>query len=272
MIEAARKYKRVVQVGTQTRSAPYVKKALEYIQAGNLGEVRLVRVLNMMQHAPAPKGPAEKVPAGLDWDMWCGPAPLVPYSPGRWWVNRWDYDCGGIAGDAVHQLDLSRMLLGLAYPDSAFHAGGVQFFQDGREIPDTQIVSYDYGKLTLSFEAALWTPYMKKIPHSIRDSDNFPDWPFTSTRVEIYGSEGFMYFGRQGGGWQAYDKDGLLVKSEYGRQGDQEHLRNFLSSMRTRKKPAADVEEGHISSPCRFSPGKTAWKAPPRACWCERAG
>ncbi|HUU29761.1 MAG TPA: Gfo/Idh/MocA family oxidoreductase [archaeon] len=248
MVEAARKYKRVVQVGTQTRSAAYVKKAADFIKEGSLGEVHLVRVYFMMQHPEVPKGPEEPVPDGFDWDMWCGPAPKAPYSPGHWWFERWDYSCGGIAGDAIHQLDLARMLLGLGYPDSVYQAGGVHFFTDGREIPDTQIATFEYGKLTFVLEAALWMPYMKKIPNSVRDSDQFPDWPFCSTKVEIFGSKAFMNFGRQGGGWQAYDENSAVFRSEPGRQGDKEHIENFINCMRTRERPVADVEEAHIST------------------------
>ncbi len=248
MVAAARKYERVVQVGTQTRSAPYVQQAIDYIRGGQMGEVHLARVYFMMEHPELPRGAVTAPPAGLDWEMWCGPAPLSEYSPGRWWFEQWDYSCGGIAGDAVHQLDLTRMILGLGWPESIQQVGGVRGHNDGREIPDTQLVTFDYGPVTMMFEAALWTPYMKKIPNAIRDSDLFPDWPFCGTRVEFFGTEGFMYFGRQGGGWQAYDREGRLVRSQPGRQGDPHHLRNFIDCIRSRQRPNAEVEDGHIST------------------------
>jgi len=248
MVEAAREYKRVVQVGMQTRSAPYMKNAAEYIRAGKLGDVYLVRVFNMMQHPARRKGPDQPVPDGFDYDMWCGPAPKLPYNPGRRWLNQWEYSCGPIAGDAVHQLDLARYLIGdKPYPDTVSHAGGVNALRDGREIPDTQLATYEYDKLTLLFEAALWTPYMKKTPQSIRNSDKFPNWPFSSTKIEVLGTEGFMYLGRHGGGWQVYDSNDKLVHSEYGRQADKEHQDNFIDCIRTRNKPNADVEQGHYS-------------------------
>jgi len=248
MVEAAREYKRVVQVGMQTRSAPYMKNAAEYIRAGKLGDVYLVRVFNMMQHPARRKGPDQPVPDGFDYDMWCGPAPKLPYNPGRRWLNQWEYSCGAIAGDAVHQLDLARYLIGdKPYPDTVSHAGGVNALRDGREIPDTQLATYEYDKLTLLFEAALWTPYMKKTPQSIRNSDKFPNWPFSSTKIEVLGTEGFMYLGRHGGGWQVYDSNDNLVHSEYGRQADKEHQDNFIDCIRTRNKPNADVEQGHYS-------------------------
>ena len=248
MVEAARRYKRVVQVGMQTRSAPYMKNAAEYIRSGKLGDVHLVRVFNMMKHSAMGKGSAQPVPEGFDYDMWCGPAPKLPYNPARRWLNLWEYSCGPIAGDAIHQLDLARYLFGdKPYPDTVVHAGGVNALNDGREIPDTQLVTYEYGKLTLLSEAALWMPYMNKTPSSIRDSDKFPNWPFSSTKIEVLGTEGFMYVGRHGGGWQAYDANGELIRSEYGRQADKEHQDNFIDCIRTRNLPNADVEQGHYS-------------------------
>jgi len=248
MVEAARKYKRVVQVGMQSRSAPYVKKAKDYIQSGNMGDVYIVRVFNMMQHAKQQDSPSRPVPEGFDYDLWCGPAPKLPYNPSRRWLNQWEYSCGPIPGDAVHQLDLARYLTDdIPYPKTVVHAGGVHSLKDGRETPDTQLAMFEYGSLTLLMEAALWTPYMKKTPGNVRDSDRFPNWPFSSTKVEILGTKGFMYFGRHGGGWEAYDAQGELVRSEYGRQGDKEHQDNFVDCIRTRKKPTTDVEIGHLT-------------------------
>ncbi|MHC4560332.1 MAG: Gfo/Idh/MocA family protein [Planctomycetota bacterium] len=87
MVEAARKYKRVVQVGMQSRSAPYVNKARQYIQSGKLGDIYIVRVFNMMQHPRQKESPEQPVPEGFDYDMWCGPAPKLPYNPSRRWLN-----------------------------------------------------------------------------------------------------------------------------------------------------------------------------------------
>ncbi|HLB72591.1 MAG TPA: Gfo/Idh/MocA family oxidoreductase [Sedimentisphaerales bacterium] len=248
MVEAARKYKRVVQVGMQSRSAAYVKKAKDYIESGKLGEVSLVRVFNMMQHPKQQPSPDQPEPDGFDYEMWCGPAAKPAYNPSRRWLNQWEYSCGPIAGDAVHQLDLARFLINdIPYPKSVSHAGAVYGLRDGRETPDTQLAMFEYEQLTLMMEAALWTGYMKKTPIEVRDSDKFPNWPFSGTKVELLGTEGFMYFGRHGGGWQAYDSSGELVRSEYGRQGDREHQDNFIDCVRTRKRPNADVEIGHRS-------------------------
>ncbi len=246
MIEAARKYKRVVTVGMQSRSAPYVHKAKAYIDSGKLGNVYLVRVYNMMQHPFQKPSPDEPAPAAFDYDMWCGPAPKRPYNPSRRWLSQWDYSCGPIAGDAVHQLDLARYLISdLPFPKAVSQVGRIDALKDGRDTPDTQLAMFEYDELTLTLEASLWTPYMKKTPSIVRDSDKLPNWPFSSTKVEVLGTEGFMYFGRHGGGWEAYNAAGDLVHSEYGRQADKEHQDNFIDCVRSRKRPNADVEIGH---------------------------
>ena len=251
MVEAARKYNRVVQVGMQSRSAPYTHKARQYIQSVKLGDIHLIRVFNMMQHprqSRFDRDSEQPVPEGFDYDLWCGPAPKLPYNSSRQWLNQWEYSCGPIAGDAVHQLDLARYLVNdVPYPKSICHFARVDALLDGRQTPDTQLAVFEYEKFSLLFEAALWMPYMKKTPVEIRDSDRFPNWPFSATKVEVLGTEGFMYLGRHGGGWQAYDSDGQLVQSEYGRQADKEHQDNFIDCIRTRNRPIADVEIGHHS-------------------------
>ncbi len=249
MIQAARKYKCIVQVGMQTRTAPYMQHVAEYIRSGKIGDVYLIRIFNMMRHGRIKPAPDQPVPEGLDYDMWCGPAAKLPYNPSRRWLNYREYSCGPIAGDAVHQLDLARFLLGdPAYPDSVCAAGGINSLDDGRDCPDTQIATYQYGKLTMLFEGALWTPYMKKTPQSVRNSDQFPDWPFSSTKIEVCGTKGFVYVGRHGGGWQVRDSNGEIVHSEYGRQADKEHQDNFIDCVRSRKRANADVQQGHYSA------------------------
>ena len=261
MIEAARKYKRIVQVGTQSRSARYIRDAVDYVRAGNLGDIYFVRVHGMMKLESQPKSPAEPVPTGLDWDMWCGPSEKMPYSPGRWWFNMWEYCTGGIASDLVHQLDIARFLIGESYPKSAYNAAKNFYFQDGREIPDSQIATFEYDNLIMNSESALWMPYMQKTAYNIRDANMFPEWLCNSTRVELYGTKALMCVGRLGGGWQVFasgagDDASLrkihignkIIASQYGRQSTDEHLENFIDCVRSRKKPNADVEEGHYSA------------------------
>jgi predicted dehydrogenase len=161
----------------------------------------------------------------------------------------------------VHQLDLARYLLSdPAPPRSVRHSGGILVLKDGRDTPDTQLAAFDYGSFRLMFEAALWTPYLTKTPMELRDQDRFPDWPFSGTRIELLGTRGFMYVGRHGDGWHAFDAKGVLVRSRYGRQGDKQHQDNFIECMRTRQRPNADVEIGHHSTLlCHMA--NVAWRA-----------
>ncbi len=248
MIEAARKYRRVVNVGMQSRSAPYARAAREFVQAGKLGDVHLVRVYNMMQHGMQKMGPEQPVPAEFDYDLWSGPAAKLPYIPGRSWLNMAEFSCGPIPGDAVHQLDLARYVMGdPPPPQSVIHMGGIQALRDGRDLPDTQYATYDYGAWSLLFQGTLWSPYMKKIAQHIRDGDLFPDWQFCATKIEILGTKACMFLGRHGGGWQVFDGDDKLIEQAYGRQGDQPHIENFLQCVRSGALPNADVEQGHQS-------------------------
>ena len=249
MIAAARKHQRIVQVGTQSRSAPYARAAKEYLASGKLGDIHLVRVYNLMEHPRTPLGPVGPVPPEFDYDLWCGPAAKLPYHPDRRWLNFAEYSCGPIAGDAVHQLDLARYVMGdPPAPRSVSCQGGIYALRDGRDTADTQFAVFDYGSYTLLFESALWTPYMKKTEMAARDTDEFPDWTFCATKIEILGTRGFMYLGRHGDGWQVFDANQKRVVSESGRQADREHLQDFLDAIRSRRLPAADVAIGHAST------------------------
>ena len=255
MVEAARKYQRVVQVGTQSRSAPYTDKAAEYVQSGKLGEVYLARVFLMQDSPPIAVADVQPVPEGLDYDLWCGPSPMLPYRPGRWFWRLWDFYVGYIMADMTHQIDLLRYVVGKEYPDTVCNAGGVYHFDDGREQPDTQFTTFEFGKLTMLFEASLWSPYMHRIVH-LPDKDKFPDWPFSATKIEICGSKGFMCLGRHGGGWQVFEGDpsvrqskpvvSVLAQLKFGSIIDA-HFDDFVKCIRTRNRPKADVEEAHIS-------------------------
>lgn len=249
MIEAARKYQRVVQVGMQSRSAPYAKLAADYIKAGKLGDVYLVRVFNQMQHPIQKSGPDQPAPEALDYDLWCGPAAKLPYNPSRYWLNMAEYSCGPIPGDLVHQLDLARFALGdPAFPDTVVQAGGIFALRDGRDTPDTQFATYEYGPMTLMAESALWTPYMKKTPMEIRDLDQLPNWTFNSTKIEILGTKGFLFLGRHGDGWQVFNQDDQSIIASSPAQSDKEHQDNFMACVRSRQRPNADVGQGHYSA------------------------
>ncbi|MFB3924001.1 MAG: Gfo/Idh/MocA family protein [Terriglobia bacterium] len=252
-IEAARKYNCVVQVGTQNRSAPYCQLALDHIRSGALGDVHLIRVQNSKLRNTIGKLPDTAVPPGIDYDLWLGPAPMRPFNMNHFhynWHWFWVYSGGDIINDGVHQIDLARWMSGETYPKSVSSTGGIFFYDDDQETPDTHIVNWDFGKMTIIFEQSLWSPYMRKVTTPIREGAGLPNWPFTGTRVEIYGTKQFMFLSRHGGGWQVFDAEGNPAKEKRGKfsQSNVEHIANFVDCVRTRKRPRADLAEIHIST------------------------
>ncbi|MDR1602984.1 MAG: Gfo/Idh/MocA family oxidoreductase [Tannerella sp.] len=256
-VEAARKYKRIVQTGFQNRSAPYGFSAREYIRSGKLGKIVTVKCYNMLGGGKWAEQPETPVPAWLDWDKWLGPAPVRPFSPsivdenGRGgWLNYWAYSGGGLADDASHVMDLCRMVIGdPPHPASVYGWGGNHIFGGSRETPEFQSIVYDFGEYTLTCDNACATNYMTKTPSEIRmDKNRFPNWRNNSTRTEIYGTEGLMYLGRHGGGWQVLGPDNEIVAQDGGVFPDNEHQLDFINSLRSRKTPNGEVEECHRSA------------------------
>jgi predicted dehydrogenase len=164
------------------------------------------------------------------------------------WHWFWAYSGGDIINDGVHQIDLARWLAGVTIPTSVSSTGGIHHFRDEQETPDTHVVNWDLAGLTMIFEQTLWSPYLKKMPIALRDLDDLPKWPFSGTRIELYGTRQIMYFERHGGGWQTFDADGQSTRIQPGRFTNREHIANFLDCMRTRKTPTADIDEGHLST------------------------
>ncbi len=252
MIEAARKYKRVVQVGFQNRSGPYAATARAYIASGKLGKVQLVKVYNML---PGPtevkRQPDASPPKDVDWDLFLGPAPERPFNPGRLrgWANFWDYGGGTLSGDASHQFDLIRMVLGdPPGPKAVSTSGGRYAFNDNAEIPDTEIVTFEFPEMVMTCENTTFTPFMVKSNREERMGSKWPFWPQNGERIEIYGTRQMMYLGRHGIGWQVLEAGGKLVAQDKGYFPDKWHQPNFVDCIRTRKRPNADIEQSHHSA------------------------
>jgi len=252
MLEAARKYKRVMQIGTQNRSGPYNLSALEYVRSGKLGQIRLVKVYNLKPGGPFHLGEAGTPPAGFDWDRWLGPAAARPYHRRIFeggWQKYWDFCGGDMGNDGIHQLDLAMMLMGdVGMPKAVSCSGGrLAYKGDDAEVPDVQIVTFDFDEFVMTFELTGYPRYMRKTTGTIRRRDEFPYWTQNATRIELYGSELMMTIGRHGGGWQVTTSGGKVVDQMYGRPPDLHHERNFLECIKNRKRPNADIEILHRS-------------------------
>lgn len=254
MLEAARKYKRVVQCGFQNRSAPYNIAAKKYIEEGKLGKIHFCRIYN--QKPPWGNCPVVAdgdPPKGLNWDIWNGPAPEHRYNQ-SWhhcWHHQWRYSGGDIANDASHQIDLARWLLGVEHPKTVYSSGGRFAFPAAAESPDTQVALYDFDNMLVSFELTLFGEYLLKTDGYVRDHDIFPYWMQNATRIEIFGTEAMMVVGRHGGGWQVFgrpkDRQPVVLAQQFGRFPDPEHKENFISCIRSRELPNADIAKGHVT-------------------------
>jgi predicted dehydrogenase len=254
MVEAARQYNRIVQVGTQNRSAAYNQGAKEYIESGKLGTIHMVRVINQKSWPNMPAMQDSAPPSGLNWDMWTGPAPEFKYNENyhHRWNHFWRFSGGDLINDGVHQIDLARWLVGKTYPRSVYSTGGRYAEEGVFESPDTQVAVYQFDDLVMILELTLYTPYMLKSDAELRDSEMYPYWPQNAERIDIYGSQGLMIVGRHGCGWQVYDRPKdrkpVIVQEQNGPFPDNEHFDNFVQSVRSRKLPNADIEEGHRST------------------------
>lgn len=253
MIEATMKYERIVQCGTHNRSAAEALTARDYINSGELGKLVAVHIKSMLP-GPIPfndKGDT-KAPDTIDWDMWLGPAPKVPYNVSRnkSWHYYWAYGGGNaLSNEVVHQLDMARLVLGdPGLPSSVYCVGGRYFFDDNRDFPDYQMVTYDLGKYVMTVEAGDCAPYLGRSGNEVRFGKAFPKWSHNGTRIEILGTKRMMYVGRMGGGWQVFDKGGEIVAEQSALYHLKEHLVNFFDCVRSRKQPNAPIVEGHKSS------------------------
>jgi predicted dehydrogenase len=157
--DAARQTKRVVQMGTHWRSGPHYAEAVEMVQSGKIGKVRQVRCFAYLDWVTDCGNPPDSpVPAGVDYDMWLGPAPLRPFNKNRFHFNfRWFWDYGGglMTDWGVHLINIALWAMGPEWPKSVISSGGKYALQDNTETPDTQIAVYDFPSYTLIWEHAV---------------------------------------------------------------------------------------------------------------------
>ncbi len=254
MFDAARKHKRVVQIGTQRRSTPHLEEARQIIQEGKLGKIGLVE-LCCYYHMRASQPPRPtKPPEYLDWEMWVGPAPMRPYDPiahPRGWRAFMEYG-NGIVGDmCVHMLDMARWMTGLGWPKKISSSGGIYMDKGSvANISDTQSALFDYGDTQM-----VWT-------HRTWGDSPDPNYPWAAI---FYGDKGTLkasvmsydFIPNQG---QKIHKDVTYELEQYPEDKTEKdleqhvapairhHMQNFLSCIATREKPVADIEQGYISS------------------------
>lgn len=255
MVEAEKKYKRVVQCGFPLRSAPYALSAKDYIATGQLGQVVHIKVFSLQGRSSWEQLPDSKVPEGLDWDYWLGPVSYRPYNTGIYnrenqngWKGFWEFSAGRMSR-ASHALDLARMVIGdPGHPSSVYCYGSNPVGTLKREVPVHQVATYDYKKFTVTCETGSAYNYMKNTPVSIDEGEASPKWLLQSNRVEIYGTKGLMYIDGNRGGWQVFGNNGKTLAREKGTGSQKYHLQNFIDCIRNRDLPNGNIEQGHLSA------------------------
>ena len=209
MVEAARRHNRIVQVGTQNRSAHYNILAKEYIESGKLGTIHMVRVYNQkawpnFARAGRPRSARRPQLGHVD----------RPGARSRG-TTKTTTVAGITSGDsraATSSTTASTRWISPAgwsaktYPKSVYSTGGRYAEKGVFESPDTQVAVFQFDDMVLTFELTLYTPYMLKSDQVLRDSDMYPYWPQNGERIEIYGSKGLMIVGRHGCGWQVFGR------------------------------------------------------------------
>ena len=256
MLAAARKYGRVVQVGTQRRSTPHLIEARdEIIRAGKLGKIGLVEIYCYYHMRTRENPPDTAPPDFLDYEMWTGPAPLRPYNKlvhPRSWRAFMEYG-NGIVGDmCIHMLDTVRWMLGLGWPRSVASTGGILVDKASKaNITDTQTASFDFAEVPVVWQHRTWG-------HS-------PD-PKYPWGITMYGDKGTLkasvnsYDFTPLGSGEPVQRDVTYELEQFPEDKTEKdleqhvapairrHMLDFLAAIESRGKPVADIEQGHISS------------------------
>ena len=286
MVEAARRHKRVVQVGLQQRSGSHFQRAIRAVHDGRIGQVHYAQCWNHNRASPAGLGfPADtEPPPDLDWDFWLGPAPKVPYNRARRSFRLfWDYAGGELTNWCVHLIDIVHWALQLDAPLSVASSGGKYFVKDCRDCPDTQEVVWEYPDCLMQYTTLQHSSFGHDGQSGAR--------PFGSYGILLQGTLGTLFIDR--GGYEIIPQ--MRSNAEKGAQSFREayddlsglgyyytaetqaerattslqhmpHVRNFLDCVKSRELPAADIEIGHRSTvPCHL--GNIAYRTGRKLLW-----
>lgn len=249
MVAAMRRHNRIVQMGSQHRSTIRLQSAMEFVQSGKLGKVHVAKAWESTKQGAIGFPKDSEPPAGVDYDMWIGPAQKRPFNVNRFhgkWRWLYDFGTGDLGNDGVHRLDMAVALLQSAciaqgekpigLPTTIFANGGKWHFDDAQEFPDTMQVNYQFGtgkeSKLLTYEMRIWAPY------------TYLGEPEGSA---IFGDRGYLVVGNNR--WVAYGKGGEILGQADGDSHEKPHVQNFIDSIKSRAKPFCDLETvGHPAS------------------------
>jgi predicted dehydrogenase len=260
MVEAARRHRRVTQVGLHRRSSTFVREACELVRSGRIGKVTVARAFHIQNEWPQGIGnpPDEPVPANFDWEAWLGPAPRRAYNRNRTFYRfRWFYDYSGgqLTNFGVHYLDVIHWALGQDAPRAVTAMGGKFAMTDNREVPDTLEVLWDYpGNTLVTFSQFNATA----APAGLRNGE-----------IEFRGTLGTLYVQSNGyevvpdnltpnefpartpvnraleRGYRTGSRARIQAQQARGRADTSTHAGNFLDCVRSRQRCSCDIEQGH---------------------------
>jgi predicted dehydrogenase len=267
MTSAARKYDRIVQVGTQGRSGPHLKEVIPLVRGGHIGKITSVRIGAFRNIMPGfGKTPVSDPPTGLDYDMWLGPAPKKPYTEHRCLYHFrwfWDYSGGQMTNLGAHDIDFVHYLLQVKGPTAVYSSGGRFALEDDGETPDTQDAILDYPGFTVVIS-------LREASAGRQRGGN-----------EFFGTKGSMMVGR--GGYEVFPDMNISAtrqippwsnppghpkiddiprtpRTEVRKSGDMSgepmgaHAQHFIDCVKSRKRPVADVEDGHqVNTACHLA-------------------
>lgn len=239
MVTAAQTHQRVAQMGTQRRSSAMYREAAEFVKSGKLGKVGTVRAWAYLDWINPIGKPADgPAPAGVDYDLWLGPAPHRPFNPNRFHFNfRWFWDyAGGLMTDwGVHLMDVLLMGMGNEPPRSVASLGGKYVLDDNSETPDTQIAIYEFPTYTLTWEHKV----------GVGVGLNGRSWGMSFT-----GSEGTLLINDSG--WEVLIEKRKANLDPFNKPGGEDprpaHVGNFLDCVKSRRQPVQHLENGHFVS------------------------
>ncbi len=247
LADAVHRSGKLLQVGTQSRSTGFVREAIQRIHGGEIGDVLVAKAWNSQRRGSIGKSQPGQPPAHLDFDLWVGPAPMTEYRPNllhgiwRWW---YDFGCGDIGNDGVHDIDVALWGLGATtHPTTATCFGGKYFFDDDQQFPDTQYAVFEYpaegaprgSKKQFIFEQRIWSPYTQE---------------GYENGAAFYGTNGLMILGHSVG-WRLYGPRNKLIAERTGGADLAAHHQNFFDCVRgTQSQLNADVLAGHLSATC----------------------
>jgi predicted dehydrogenase len=244
MVNAARKHNRVVQTGSQQRSATHYQQAVKLIQEGGIGAVHKITAGYTRNAMPGFKpeeilGRGKDCPKELNWDMWLGPAPAVPYDPFRCHYHFrwfWDYSGGQMTNWGAHNLDIARWALNATGPLAVSGYGGRYAIKDGGETPDVQEVLFNFPTCVVTWSG--------REVNRLRDE-----------YLVLHGTKASLSIMRDGyqilpETWRKREQPEMEASTVKPATNDASalHIRNFLDCVKSRQRPVADVEEGHLTA------------------------